>query len=1832
MDPAVLNTNDQTRQESSARLMGEALEALAQGRLAEALDFAGRAHLSWDAWREPYCLIARVCFCLGDIAVANAYLELARRVPLPGHPVLDEALYDEAELDLLIGEWRTRTKPPADGSASTGDMDGSRQQGSLRVVAGGDVMLGRQMPGRVGLRGAVDPLAGLADGLKEADLAMVNLETCVSTLGDFIDKGGRQPYYYHCLPEMLDVLSEAGVQGVCTGNNHAGDFGPEALAQQAEILEASGFVHFGAGPDRYAAAMPRYVRADDRVVALIGIETETPVMRAGDTTPGIHYAPVTDMASALAGVIAVARAHADIVIVSPHWGPNWEEVPSPDMRTAARQLVDLGADAILGHSAHILQGVEFHAGRPIVYDMGTLLFDRVVQGPMQDSALIVLTWESDGGCRLTARPVRLRTARATWARGEDFERICDLILRLSRSLNEAQDITCDDKGLHWCGTPTSSPLRQCLSRLDCPAPSARTRPHVPDSLRRLRSNLLYGAMPQVADPWPTPLHMNAGIQVLASRFASPVRPGRGFVCEVYFRAAAPARPRRLEARVLAVDEEGREVFAYTHPVAEGIHPPAHWHDSEIICDRVVVRPVQVVPEGTYHLHWHLRDLGDGGDIPIGEEHPRRRGNQIYLGDLTISAEAPNGVAGVAAPLRLARLEENKRPAFGAWKGRVAAFWTHEAGPWVRTALGEIGVTVPPADPDVVRDRSAVLVVRVGTAQGTYYFKALESRNSFEPRLLQALAARWPDRVPSPLAIDAASGWMLTPDCGPSLLAMRDRRRRQSLFRDILPKYAELQIESCQAVDKWLAMGVPDRRVDVLPSLLEALLLDDSLLNLGKPVGLQSAERREALDLLPYFRSCCDTLAAEPFSVGLDHGDLHLGNILVAADRQTIFDWDTAWVTHPFCSMLLPYDARGLRDTGDLAAMAPVADAYLAPWQRKTERSTEDLTRTLHRALWVAHIVRALLWTRHPGRTEVSVSGRKQTLVAKWIRLWIERRPLLMEREPMSNPDAEGGLGSPDRPPQLATPDNPLLLDIPTIAAVTGGTWCNLPADALITGVTFNRKYLLEGSAGNLMFPLNNNVRDESFGPANVKNVCKTLDCGAVAAVVPLSAEGLPEGLPLLKVDALVPSLKKLGLYVRDHLFSGKRVLVTGTEGKTGFKNMLHHVLSPQIATHAVTNSSNLDFSIYASLASIRRRDRIAILEAAGTQPGRCARRSLIVQPHVFVITEVGNEHINFHGSQQAVIESKADIVTGLVEGGYGLLNADSRNYGAVRKAVLSRRRVPLLLFGSAAGCNGRLLSSVFENNGWTVTADIEDQRVVYRVPLLGDHAPLASVSVLLAAYYLGADVTRAAADFADYQPYESQGVLRRIPHQGGDLLCYDNSSRASVLSYESALGTAARLRPLSDHGKRVAVIGQMIFLGDESETWHARLAEWVDEAHFDKVILVGRHTEVTYAHLADRRVVVKRFPDYDRRYSDHKQLQELIDVVDEVCAPGDLLFIKGEVDELGKALRSRQRLGQPPPPLSSVTGREVAPARGTDVSSVLGGLSRLELSDLGRYRQAIDQTQRTTWQHYFPFIYLLGQSGHTQFLVEEDSGSFCIYRLQEHKGKQELSLFLLPMPFQPAVLERCIERIKAFNRADRASLFRVDASDVEQFRTRKNTRIASCPEEYVYAPANYLDLSGKAKKKLRHAININLKRDDLEVADYLPADADECKRLLEVWGRLQREKYGKVLYSSFTLACLDQYDRFPRTDLFGKVVKLNGQICSFGFAGEMRRGMGNLFIGYSDLRVPGLNRFSIYCRLREMEHLDFANASHAGDAPGLAVAKQALVPAFMHRPYQVYAG
>jgi len=304
-------------------------------------------------------------------------------------------------------------------------------------------------------------------------------------------------------------------------------------------------------------------------------------------------------------------------------------------------------------------------------------------------------------------------------------------------------------------------------------------------------------------------------------------------------------------------------------------------------------------------------------------------------------------------------------------------------------------------------------------------------------------------------------------------------------------------------------------------------------------------------------------------------------------------------------------------------------------------------------------------------------------------------------------------------------------------------------------------------------------------------------------------------------------------------------------------------------------------------------------------------------------------------------------------------------------------------------------------------------------------------------------------------------------------------------------------------------------------------------------------------------------------------------------------------------------------------------------TTALDGLRQISLADLPAYKQAINQTQRKGWVHYFAYLLLISQGGVRKtggetFWLGDDAGSLCVYHLRPGSSGPRLRLFLAPMPLQVAVVLRCLQRVRQYNGGGSVGVFRMDADESAALRGLPGARMAACAEEYLYQPARYQKLAGGEFADLRKAVNQMGRAGDVQVTRYRRADASACRDVHRQWVAAQGSKYPAINNLTFTRNCLEMADDFPPEDLFGVVVRVNGEVRSFGFAGEIRANMGNLFISYSDHRVSGLHKFMTLQLFAGLQHLALVNSGDAEGAPSLAAAKRAMASVGTHAMCQVY--
>jgi poly-gamma-glutamate synthesis protein (capsule biosynthesis protein) len=245
---------------------------------------------------------------------------------------------------------------------------------SITISAVGDISLARELVPRMEASGAGYPYALVAH-LITGDIAFANLEGALTDGGEPWPKG----YNFRTPPRFATGLRDAGIDIVSLANNHTMDYGVAGLEDTLDTLDAIGVRRAGAGRDANEAMQAVMIESNGLRVAFIACAA-TPVeaggfaidqWAAGPSLPGVFVC--ND--ARLAEQVAAARVSADFVIVTAHAGAEYRTTPDATQARIVNAVLEAGADAFLGHHAHVVQPVELRDGHLIAWGLGNFIFD-----------------------------------------------------------------------------------------------------------------------------------------------------------------------------------------------------------------------------------------------------------------------------------------------------------------------------------------------------------------------------------------------------------------------------------------------------------------------------------------------------------------------------------------------------------------------------------------------------------------------------------------------------------------------------------------------------------------------------------------------------------------------------------------------------------------------------------------------------------------------------------------------------------------------------------------------------------------------------------------------------------------------------------------------------------------------------------------------------------------------------------------------------------------------------------------------------------------------------------------------------------------------------------------------------------------------------------------------------------------------------------------------------------------------------------------------------------------------------------------------------------------
>ncbi len=320
------------------------------------------------------------------------------------------------------------------------------------------------------------------------------------------------------------------------------------------------------------------------------------------------------------------------------------------------------------------------------------------------------------------------------------------------------------------------------------------------------------------------------------------------------------------------------------------------------------------------------------------------------------------------------------------------------------------------------------------------------------------------------------------------------------------------------------------------------------------------------------------------------------------------------------------------------------------------------------------------------------------------------------------------------------------------------------------------------------------------------HVAAALARGAAGAMVHRFPDGVADDARLLLVPDTFAGLQALGAFGRAR-FQGRVIAVTGSVGKTTTKEMLRAALSAFGKAWAAEASHNNHWGVPLTLARTPPRHGFCVVEIGMNHAGEIAPLSRLARPHAVLVTAIAPTHIGNLGSLEAIRAEKFAVTAGLEPGGVTVL---PEGFGEPADAY----------FGDA-----QLLRSDSDAAGNSVEAEVAGRnvkrwRVAFRLAAPGRHMAMNAVAALTLVACLGLDPVAAAAALAGFAPVAGRGTRRALALPGGTATLLDESYNASAIAVRAALAVLA-LQPAA---RRVAVLGDMLELGDAAAAEHRGLA------------------------------------------------------------------------------------------------------------------------------------------------------------------------------------------------------------------------------------------------------------------------------------------------------------------------------------------------------------------------------------------------------------------------
>jgi UDP-N-acetylmuramoyl-tripeptide--D-alanyl-D-alanine ligase len=479
--------------------------------------------------------------------------------------------------------------------------------------------------------------------------------------------------------------------------------------------------------------------------------------------------------------------------------------------------------------------------------------------------------------------------------------------------------------------------------------------------------------------------------------------------------------------------------------------------------------------------------------------------------------------------------------------------------------------------------------------------------------------------------------------------------------------------------------------------------------------------------------------------------------------------------------------------------------------------------------------------------------------------------------PSSSTTGSRNSRSDSSPKAAAAPQPPLLWSAEDLRAAVTGEWLTPPGPQWrATGITYVPSRVGEGDIV---------IATDSAGWQLRQEVTDSLDHfykrGAVCVVVSRRPSSLSPDKPVLLVRDTRQALDDIGRAGRSRLKQTRIAGITGSAGKTTTKEFTRHLLSLQAPTFGSKLNFNHGPGVPLMLAQTPVDSRFGVYEFAVDLPNVTLRKAKILHPHVATITCIHPDHLMYYGTLEALSDQKCLLFDVLEPGGTAVLNRDNRFFQRQLDNARSKGVANVLTFGKAPDSDFRLIEADLSAEGSRATVSVFGEREQFEISYAGEYMLMNCLAALATVHALGGDWREAVAQMSTLPQLTQRNEHYVLDLGRGTAELIDDTFSANPGSVRAGLSVLELTNPPSG-GRRIAVLGEIAELGDESAKFHAELAPAVKDAGVDLLYTVG-------ADLTDlREELGSAVPGLHSRNP-----AKIAKAVAKVLSPGDIVWVKG---------------------------------------------------------------------------------------------------------------------------------------------------------------------------------------------------------------------------------------------------------------------------------------------------------------------------------------------------